>query len=88
MFAPIAVVVARPTDETVLVCLKTMPVDPGHWTWDLASCEVMELEDFAKFLNYQSIPGCWADVSPKGMEWVREHAIKMMFGKEAAHENS
>lgn len=80
MLAPIAVVVARPNDKTVLFCRKTMDADEGHWTWDLAKSESMTLDEFKTFLSYGSIPGCWADVVPKKMEWVRDEAIKLMFG--------
>jgi hypothetical protein len=84
MFAPIAVVVARPNDETVLVCRKTMPVDADHWEWDLTKCECLMVDEFKTYLSYGSIPGYWADVVPKKMEWVREEAMTLMFGKEGA----
>jgi hypothetical protein len=84
MFTPIVVVVARPNDETVLICRKTTLVGVNHWEWDLTKCECLRVDEFKNYLSYESTPGYWANVVPKKMEWVRETAMMLMFGEEMA----
>ena len=82
-FMPIAVVLGRPTPETVLVCQETKRhPDRKSLTWDLAKCQVMQVSEFSKMVRYSGIPDkCWADVDPEAMPQVREEAIDVMFGK-------
>lgn len=83
MFAPICVVVGK-TDSTVTICKKTKSVDDNHWTWDTSIIEVMQLEDFKKWLCYKSDSmkdKTWCRVVPEGHKWVRECAIRDIFGE-------
>ena len=84
-FMPVAVILGRPTEDTVLVCRETKPIKGdtrGRTTWDLSKCKVETVAEFSKYIRYDSIPDkCWADVDPESMKSVREAAIEQMFGK-------
>ena len=84
-FMPIAVILGRPTPETVLLCEETKRhPNRKHLTWDLTKVKVEKVADFAKRMRYDSIPDkCWADVDPEAMPEVRDEAITAMFGEAA-----
>src|SRR6478609_2151856 len=82
MFAPVCVVVGK-TDTTVTICKNTKSVDDEHWTWNTLKIEVMSLDDFKKWLCYESDSmkdKTWCHVIPEAHKWVRDFAIKDLFG--------
>lgn len=86
MFCPNLVVVGL-GQKTVTVCKKTQPAGDRRWTWDLSKTDIMSRESFAEWPLYRRLSGgahmgdkCFADVAPEAHPWVRDEAIKLLFG--------
>lgn len=85
MFVPIMVVVGVHPDR-VVICQTTKSVGKDHWTWDLAKLDTVTREAFAKIPLYSSLDmgeKTHCDVVPERHKWVREAAIKALFGETA-----
>jgi hypothetical protein len=76
MFCPYFVVLDRVTENQVLICEKTKPAGPNHWTWDLDNLSLRTLEELRKKVSYSCIPGFVADVFPGAHKWAAEAAKK------------
>ena len=83
MFSPALVVVGL-GENTVTICDETVAPQKDRWTWDVSKTRVMTRAEFMAYLRYS--PGSsvsektWAYVVPGAHKWVREHAIRVIFG--------
>ena len=68
-FCGVCVVLAVENNR-VTYCSTRKDVDRNHWTWDLDAKEIKTIEQFKKWLSYDSIDGYWADVQPEAHKWV------------------
>lgn len=87
MFCPNLVVVGVGHD-TVTVCKTIQDAGDRCWTWDLSKTDIMTREAFAEWPLYRRLSGgdhmgdkCFVDVAPEAHSWVREAAIKLLFGE-------
>ena len=87
MFAPILVVIGRTEAGNVIICKETKSTGIHRQRiWDLEKIETMSVEDFSKYLHYDSDRmkhKCWCDCDPESMMGVRDEAIKVTFGNAA-----
>lgn len=73
-FCGVCVVIGRMGGHVIFCRKKTHFPEENKWTWDLEKLEMKSVEDFKKWLAYNSIPGYWASVEPGCHMWAVEHA--------------